>query len=173
MKRFENLEGECLISEKPIHWKNYLSSLIFFTASFTMLIVRSFHMDRCLADLLVDTTKEPFDINAGTTMAWIEFLTFTATTIFFFTRLAKVACTRYYITNKRIIKTTGFFTIKISEMLIERCETVMIKQSIYERLFGCADILCLAPGSNLYLNDVPKAREFRKDIIQLISKQKK
>ena len=168
MKRFSLLDGETVITEKPIHWKNYISSVTFFCVFLAGLVIRSAHPERCLADSLI---KEAIDSEASLVFGKIELLFYATATLFFFGRIAKISCIRYYVTNKRILVTSGFFTIRIGEMLISRCETVMLKQSIYERLFRCADLMCLAPGSNLYLEDVPDAERIRSTILNLIAQK--
>ena len=168
MKRFNLLDGETVIIEKPIHWKNYLSSLVLFCLFLTGLIIRSRHPEGCIISKLV---SDAINGEAAVLFGKIELLFCAIAVLFFFGRIAKISCIRYYVTNKRILMTSGFFTIRIAEMLISRCETVMLKQSIYERLFRCADLMCLAPGSSLYLEDVPNAEKIRTTILNLIAKK--
>lgn len=170
MKRFLPLNGEKTLIEAPIHWKNYLSSgtlFLVFGILFAFLTIKN----DCITNAL--TGKEIIQGDAAKILLGLELIFFGFIIMFAFGRAAKVACIRYYVTTERIISTNGFFTIKTKEMLIARCETVNIKQSVYERLFGCADILCQAPGSEIILDDVANADKFRKTILEQMSTYKR
>lgn len=169
MKRFNLLQDETVLIETGIHWKNYLSSILLFVLCSVLFTVRAINPKDCIANVILKgAISSPEAIIFG---AKIELVFFAFAILWLFGRIAKVACIRYYITDKRILMTTGFFTIHITEMLIARCETVTHIQSVYERLFGCADIYCYAPGSILCLEDVPHAEGVRETILQLISQK--
>lgn len=170
MKRFNLLPDETVLIETGIHWKNYLSSILLFVLCSVLFTIRAINPKDCIANaILKGGISSPEVIAFG---AKIELVFFAFAILWLFGRIAKVACIRYYITDKRILVTTGFFTIHISEMLIARCETVTHIQSVYERLFRCADVYCYAPGSVLCLEDVPNAEGVRETILQLISQNR-
>lgn len=167
MTRFELLPDEKILISEPIHWKNYLSSATVFTVCAILFLIRSAAPQGCLLNLIAGENILP--ASASSLLGKLELLCEGALMLLCFTRMATVAFIRYYVTNKRIVVTTGFFTIKTQEMLISRCETVTLKQSVYERLFGCADLLCLAPGSVIVLDDVTHAERFKKLILSKMS----
>lgn len=168
MKRFELLKDETILMEQPIHWKNYLSSGTFLLLCTVLFIVRAFNPDACLADLITGNDK-PSDASA--VLGRLELISAGVLMVIFFMRAASVAFIRYYVTNRRIVATSGFFTIHTQEMLIERCETVFLRQSVYERAFGCADLLCIAPGSKIVLDDVTKAEAFKETIMKQLTQK--
>jgi len=167
MKRFEPIDGEVILADEPIHWKNYIGSLCVLLLTALLLGVRTGKPDGCLLDWLPAGER----LNDATRMilGHIELVIYFVALGAAYLRLAKVYFIRYYLTSKRIIVTTGFFTVRTVEMLIQRCETVNLKQNVVERLFGCADITCLAPGSSILLLDVKRAAEFKKLIMSYLT----
>lgn len=169
MNELSLLKDEKLIIKTMIHWKNYLLSGLVFLVSLIIFCVRIINPSSCLLETMAPegtVTSQTALILSKAEMILCAFLA-----IFLADRLIKVAFIRYYVTNKRIVKSTGLFTVTYSEMLISRCETVKMKQNVIEGLFGCADIICLAPGSQILLLDVTRAEEFKNAILQQISQR--
>ena len=164
---FEKLDGETILLQEPIHWKNYLGSGLMMLLCLVLLALRSAMPNKTLIGHL---SGQDFFNSSGThLLAVIEAVTLGMFIFYLFGRMAKVLCIRYYVTNRRIICLSGFFTIVMKEMRIERCETVELKQNVYERLFGCGDIICFAPGSEIILDDVRDAEHFKQTIMKLLT----
>lgn len=164
---FQKLDGEEILLEEPIHWKNYLWSMTLLLLCIIMLLVRSATPEKTIIGFLAG--GELFNREGTALISTIEMVTFSMFALYLFARIAKVACIRYFVTNKRIICLSGFFTIVMKEMRIERCETVQLKQNVYERLFNCGDIICFAPGSEILLDDVKDAERFKQTIMNLLT----
>lgn len=171
MKRFELLDDESVILEKPIHWKNYLLVSILFLTAIIIFSIRAIVPNDCIINLFLGE-GERLNQETSAIIGKLELIATSFLVFFLIGRVTEVFFIRYYVTNKRIIMTRGFLTIKVTDMLIRRCETVKIKQSIYERIFKCADILCMAPGSMILLDDVTDAEQFKKAIMNQIARQK-
>ena len=168
-KRFELLEDEQIILEKPIHWKNYIVIGGLFLALCIFFIFRTANTSWSLLNALAG--QKIVGPEVARLLSFLEAMAFAVLMGIVFIRIAAIMCIRYYVTNRRIIKTTGFFTIVNEEMMLMRCETVYLKSSIYERIFDCGDIFCLAPGSNIYLDDVPQPEEFKRTILNELAKK--
>lgn len=170
MKRFELLEGERIVFEDTIHWKNYLLPCIGMFLAFVVFVVRMRFADASLLGLLpgrmrVEPGLQRF-ISGAEGMMLVLFMAL------MFVRNIQVRYTRYYVTTRRIIAISGILHVFYQEMLLRKCEMVYMNQTFYERLFRSGDILCISAGSNLYLDDVRRAQEFKQTILAMLTRIK-
>ena len=166
MKRFETMPDERVIIDEGIHWKNMLSSVALAVlcvgAAALRLRFRGFHIlpDSETTHALADTLS--------------TFLTLILTLLLLFAviRIIRTSCIRYYVTDRRIIRTSGIINVSITEMMLSRVEMVILNQNPYERLFNCGDIRCVSAGAELFLDDVRNAREVKAKILELMPERR-
>ena len=169
-KKIALMQDEYIICTRPIHWKNYILVSILMLAAIILLSVRMAFPDKSLVNSM--TTTPIIDDTIASVFMAIEVFALCLIIARLYVRIIRVCTIRYFVTNKRIIKVSGFLTKQKTEMLISRCETVLMKENIYERIFNCGDLLCLAPGSQILLDDVKDVEEFKLHIMELINKRK-
>lgn len=166
MKQFEPLPGEEVLREETIHWKNYIIPALFLAASFAACNLRMAHMDFSIANRLLHAEVIP--AAAGRTVAIAETVFLMYLMLMSFLKMMRVYYTKYYLTNMRVISTSGIINRYYNEILVERLEMVYLKQNAYERLYNCGDIVCVSAGANLLLDDVRNAVAFRQQVMMLI-----
>ena len=171
MKRFETLENERIIVEQGIHWKNYLAPMALMSICVFSLIFRAYFPEVSLINRALDGTVVPARYQPVLSGAEIALLG--ALALACVVSMIRTSLVRYYITDKRVVAVSGLLTINTSEMLLERIESVYIKQNIYERLYDCGDVLCVAPGSQVFLDDVADAGAFRNTILNMTRQSKR
>ena len=164
------MKDEYIICSQPIHWKNYLLSSILMFVSIILISLRMGFPDKSLVNTITGTEILD-DTIVSVTMA-VEVFGLCLIIAALYARIIRVITIRYFVTNKRIIKVSGFLTKQKTEMMISRCETVYMKENIYERIFNCGDLLCMAPGSSIILDDVSNVEVFKLHIMELINKNK-
>lgn len=168
MKRFKPIEGEEILIEEPIHWKNYiLPSILLGICTFAMLF-RAYFPKESLINALLHGCYIDAEMQKILTGGEILFLAFFALQAF--VKMMEVSYVRYYVTSKRIISISGILNIRIQEMLISRCEMVYMNQNVYERMFNTGDILAVSAGANIFLDDVYNALKFKETVLEEMNK---
>lgn len=167
MKRFELLDGERTVISESIHWKNRLLPAAGVLLSLTLLALRLRFMDTSV--LNAASGMDIIDRRFQAVLSTLEALCLLAMCFSSAIRLIRVSYTRYYVTTQRIISVSGILAVDYQEMLLSRCETVYLRQSVYERLFRSGDILCVSAGATLYLDDVHDAVAFKQTLMKLTS----
>ena len=163
MKRFELLPGEQIIIQNPIHWRNYILPVTAMVGCLVGVGLRLAFPDESLLNLLPESMAAPPRLI--TLISHIEAIAMLMVFVVMCFVVINLAYTRYYVTNKRIIASSGWLNVRTSDMLLDRCETVSLSQRMGERFFNSGDILCVSAGANIYLNDVYNARAFRQTIM--------
>lgn len=170
MRRFVPLEGENIIVQESIHWKNYILPGLLTLVSFVSLVFRSYFMDVSLINRIVGEGVVPPGMQKY--LSFIEVLFLGFLTVEGAVALVRISFVRYYITSKRIVSTSGILRRNISEMFLDKCEMIYLNQSIYERLFRTGDILVVSAGAHLFLDDVYDALRFKQVVLVEIEKRK-
>lgn len=170
MKRLELMDDERIILEEPIHWKNYLLPMTALGSGTFITAVRIYLDDKSVINKITGAMTISPEMNSA--IVKMEVAIILAIMLVALIKMIQISYIKYYLTNKRIISTSGVLNIRQEEMLLSRCETVYITQSAYERIYNCGDLLCVAPGSQIYLDDVKDARGFKQAILAEISKSK-
>ncbi len=168
-KRIELLEGERILIDEPIHWKNYLSSLLTMALGVFLILVRLDDKDASVLNWIMHRqilTPEHMRYVVMAEIAMLALLIAGA-----FVRTVDISYIHYYVTNKRIIATSGVINRQFSEMLLNKCEMIYLNQNAYERMYSCGDILCVTAGSSLFLDDVKDAVAFTQRLMQLLSER--
>ena len=88
-----------------------------------------------------------------------------------FIRTVDISYIHYYLTNKRVISTSGVINRNFAEMLLSRVEMVYLNQNAYERMYSCGDILCVSAGASLFLDDVKNALRFKQMLMELLARR--
>lgn len=166
-RRFELLPGEKIIKDEPIHWKNYLASLLAMSLCFFLMLLRAHLRDVSLINLAVGKALVPAGTNA--VIFWVEMLALLAFSMAALVRAIDISYIHYYLTDRRIIAISGVVERRFSEMLLAKCEMVYLTQSAYERMYNCGDILCVSAGASLFLDDVRNAVVFKQDLMSILS----
>ena len=75
--------------------------------------------------------------------------------------------TEMVITDKRVILKTGFVSRKTFEINLSKVETVIVDQSVFDRLFGSGSIKVVGTGgSSEPFKYIDKPLEFRRAIME-------
>lgn len=167
--RIELLENEHVLIDEPIHWKNYLSALLAMALCVFLVLVRLHLRDVSLVNHF--THKMLIPAGANTIIVLIELILLGLLILTAFVRIVDISYIHYYVTDKRIVATSGVINRQFSEMLLNRLEMVYLNQNAYERMYSCGDILCVAAGSSLFLDDVKDAMAFKQRLMQLLSER--
>lgn len=171
MKRFETLEGETILAEEPIHWKNYLIPFLLLCVCTFSLLFRAYYPRESLINGIARSELIPARFQPLFSALEIAALAVLALTGII--SVIRTSMTRYYVTDRRVVAVSGVIAISVQEMFIDRMETVLIHQSPYERIYGCGDVVCVAPGSQVFLDDVKDAEAFRRLLLETAMKHKK
>lgn len=168
-RRFEPLEGERIIVDEPIHWKNHLTSVLAMTLGLFLTMVRIHLKEKSLLNHVTGAIIVPAEVNRVAVL--IEITLLLLVVLWAFLRTVDISYIHYYLTNKRIISVSGVIHRTFSEMLLSRCEMVYLNQNPYERMYNCGDILCVSAGAQLFLDDVVNAVAFKQTLMSLLSEQ--
>jgi len=163
MNRFEPLPGEKIILENPKHWKNYILPGLAMAACLGGIALRLSHPEANVINLLMPGT---IPAAAVLVISYGEAIVLMLLLVALGAAMVDLAHTRYYVTNRRIVSTSGWLNVRMSEMLLERVETVALSQKLSERMFNSGDILCVSAGASIYLDDVYDARGFRQRVME-------
>lgn len=166
-KRIELLEGEHILVDQPIHWKNYLSALLTMALGLFLIMVRLHLKDTNLINRLYG--KAVLDGTANTILVIVETALLGVLVLSAFVRTIDISYIHYYLTDKRIIATSGVIERQFQEMLLSKCEMVYLNQNAYERMYNCGDILCVSAGSSLFMDDVKDALRFKQRLMGLLA----
>lgn len=166
-RRFELLEGEHVLVDEPIHWKNYVMPFLAQELCLFLILLRDHFpnfnvLNYVLGRALVPTSFQPVISVVEIVVLWLLALVC-------FVRMLEISYIRYYLTDIRIISVSGIINRRFSEMLLVKCEMVYLTQSMYGRLFSCGDILCVGAGSQLYLDDVKHVINFMQELMGRIA----
>lgn len=168
-RRINLLEGEKIILENPIHWRNYIAPVAAMIACLIGIALRLSYKEFNLINKI-----EPGTISKDMIylFSYGEVIIMAILLLVLSIHLIKLAYTRYYLTNKRVIKITGWVNVLMSDMLLERIETISLSQRFFERIFDSGDLLCVSAGATIYLDDVYDARGFRQTVINEMTTKK-
>lgn len=169
-KSLQLLDGERMIIDRPIHWKNYITPFLGMTLCILMLILRLGDMDAWIPGTAWLGSKLP--AAARTILSVVEVGVFVIIIIYCEGLTISISRNRYYLTDKRIVAVRGVFTIHQQEMLVRKCEMVYMSQSFYEHMYNCGDILCVSAGTTMFLDDVQDAFNFKQKLLALMSAEK-
>ena len=171
MKRFELLEDEKVLIDEPIHWKNYLTSLLTMTMCIFLMMLRWNLRDGNLINHFAG--KVLVDPPVNRLLVLLEMFLLLSLFLASLVRTIDISYIHYYVTTRRIISTSGVINRQFSEMLLSRCEMVYLTQNAYERMYNCGDILCVSAGAQLFLDDVKDAVRFKQTLMDQLSKRDK
>lgn len=168
MKRFKPIDGEVILIEEPIHWKNYILPATLLAICVFGMLFRAYFPKESLLNALLKANY--IDAETQKIITGSEILFMAVFALQAFVKIMRVSYVRYYVTSKRIISITGILNINIQEMLISRCEMVYMNQNVYERMFNTGDILAVSAGANIFLDDVYDALRFKEIILEEMNK---
>ncbi len=86
------------------------------------------------------------DGDAVSVLRWIALILIVASAIWLVIRYAKWATTNFVITSDRIIFRSGVVAKSGIEVPLERVNTVLFNQSVFERMLGAGDLLIESAG---------------------------
>lgn len=171
MPRLSTLpEDEKIILEKAIHWKNYLfPTALLCICSFSM-IFRIYFRETSLLNRILGfrLMTEKYQL----LLSDMEIVLIGAFAAWCILTIIRISAIRYYVTDRRVISISGILNRNSRKMLVSRIETVYLNQNLYERLFNCGDVLCVAPGSQIFLDDVSDAEGFRDAVLNLTNNKR-
>lgn len=156
--------GEYILVKSGIHWKNYIIPLLEFYFMAALLIVRIHYYGVPLMEFL----QRKIPTGYFRMLSFIEVVIILLVIARLIVRMIKISKIGYFITNKRIMKLSGWMTVNTNEMMLDRCETVELKKNLYERLYGTGDLLILSAGASIVFDDIPKADKFKQTIQEIL-----
>ena len=168
-KRIELLEGETILVDEPIHWKNYLTALLTMALGMFLMLVRLNLRHTNLINYFYG--KRVVYGMANKVLVIVEVVLLAVLVLSAFLRTVDISYIHYYLTNKRVISTSGVINRNFAEMLLSRVEMVYLNQNAYERMYSCGDILCVSAGASLFLDDVKNALRFKQMLMELLAKR--
>lgn len=168
--RFSLFPEEKVITTTSLHWINLVMPGITIIICLILLFWRLRYINLCLINemALKAIIPPPYQRYA----VIISIVAFLLIILMSLVNIISSLLTRYYITNKRVITISGILTVRMSEMLLDRCETVNLSQNILERMLDSGDIMIISAGANLFLNDVPHVNSFRLTIMRMSAEYK-
>lgn len=176
MKQFTPLENEEILIEESMHWKNFIVPSLCIMALMALFYIRITYDTANLFDLMARHygIHSGYVVNIHTqhNLSCVEATIMVFAIMVFIVKMIRVLYTRYYVTNLRIIAISGIVHRRFQEMLMYKCEMVYLNQSLWERIFNSGDILCIAAGADIYLDDVKKAVIFKQKIIEQMAERK-
>lgn len=178
MRRFETMIGETVIVSRPKHWKNHILPALSLLTCLAFASARWVFRSHTILDLFPGFTSTEvgrtlFGYVSGVKefLVPVEMAVVLLVSLQALVAIAGIAATRYYVTDRRVVATSGLLNVRVCEILIGRIETVELNESFYERLFGSGDILIVSAGTSIYLDDVYEARRFRMILIEQMTGQ--
>lgn len=160
------LNKETIVSESPVHWKNLLIPGALLALGLFVAGYKLFDPEPSVFTLLPTENLSPETIrDISTAEAGIGVIVAVIALVY----VAITASKRYYVTNQRIIVAAGLVNKTVTEMFIDKCETVRLEQPLLDHFFGSGEITCSGAGTQLVLEDVVNAREFKRSIIEQLS----
>lgn len=178
MRRFETMNGETVLISRPKHWKNYILPALSLLTCLIFASARWAYRSHTILELFpaitaTESGRMIFESVFGIKglLVLVEMAVVTMMSLQALVTVIDISATRYYVTDKRVVATSGLLNVRICEILIKRIETVELNESVYERIFGSGDILIIAAGTNIYLDDVYDAREFKMTLVKQMSEE--
>lgn len=165
--RFTLFNQEKVILTTSKHWLNLIWPGLICLSATIFLAIRCLNLQQ---PFLVFWIRHMFNIQIGlsqTFLSWSGVALLAFWDLWAICKMLDTLCTRYHLTDQRIIITSGVIMLRMSEMLLTKCETVTITQNLLERIFRTGDILAISAGASLYLEDVPEAVKFRGILLEL------
>ncbi len=83
----------------------------------------------------------------------------------------KIKCTKYELTNERLIIVSGVINRKTAEIELYRVKDTTMEEPFYYRIFGLGNIKLITSDKSLpeyYLDAMPNAKEFREKMRELV-----
>lgn len=144
--------GEKLIHSASIHWSKYLFP-VFALFVITMAIIE--------IAIMADFSRTA-DV---TVFGALVFMDLAAVS-----KLVQLCSTRYVVTSRRVIRTTGAFSPKTDEISIPLCNGISITQTGRQKLLAYGDIEIKADGQpGMTLKNVQNPLRFRLRVIEQMS----
>lgn len=166
MKRFVPISGEVVVLSSPKHWKNYIVPMLLMLVCLAALLLRLHFWGTTLVDVLRQSMKVPDQFVGLLCIGEVVILGLLMMSLL--VKIVNVAYTRYYVTNRRVICSSGWMVVTLSDMMLDKCEYVGLNQRVWERLFNSGDIICISAGARVYMDDVYHARRFRQTVMELL-----
>lgn len=166
------LPKENVLLEYGIHWKRYVVPFSGICASLFILTVRLWFFGQPL--ILALNRYMPNVMTADYRI--ISIMEIALCLVFLSWSLTEtVSCltTTYCLTTQRIIAKKGWLNIRVTEMMVRRCETITISRSIFGRILNYGDIKAISAGASIFLDDVPHPERFRETIISYEDRPRK
>lgn len=165
--------GETTLFSSGIHFKNYIAPAAALMALAVLFFSRATRHDGIPAIAIAAAlTRIPSLIPPHNVQAIFLTLEQIFTAIFmvhFATRIARLTSIRYRITDRRLMRTVGWLTTNITQVRLERCRMVNIKQNVMEKLFRAGDVTVITTEGMIYLEDVPNVHLFAETINERLS----
>ncbi len=166
------LPGESLIFSSGIHWKNLLGPGAITAAALAALLSPAHHAGKSLFDALLRAVgADMFSVapeHAATVVA-LEDLILLYVAFKAVAAAVRLLYTGYFVTTRRVIRTTGWLNTRSTEIQISRCKVIDVTQSLWEKAFSTGDIRISTAETTLFFDDVPQVKEFAAKIQERVS----
>lgn len=164
--KIQLLNNESVVRHSPIHWKNVLIPAALLALCLFIVGYKSYYRDESVFTLIPTGNLSPEVVSD---LSVLETGLCLLAAFIALVYLAVTSSRHYYLTNLRIIVSTGLIRRKVTEMFIDKCETVTLDQILLDRMLDSGDITCTGAGTELTLESVMKAGAFKRDIVEQLS----
>jgi len=166
-------EGERTLYCGRIHFKNYMAPAAALLALTAIFFTRAANHDGTTAiEMAAALTGVPSLIPPHGVKIMLLTLEQILTAIFmahFCGRMARLSAIRYRITDRRLMRTTGWLTTNVTQVSLQRCRMVNVKQNVIEKIFRTGDVTVATTEGTIYLEDVPDVQRFAEIINERLS----
>ena len=165
------LPGENLIFSSGIHWKNLLGPAVIIVAAFAILGWKAGNAERPFLDAILMA----LDTGMVVSPEWSADINILEVAVLLLISAKAIAAavrllyTGYFVTTRRVIRTTGWLNTRSTEIQISRCKVIDVTQSLWEKVFSTGDIRISTAETTLFFDDVPQVKEFAAKIQERVS----
>lgn len=168
------MPGEQILFASGIHWKNYIIPLLALAVLAILLALKSRMHGMPLTNYWIAYAGDDAFILGGKAAGAVALAEYAA--IVWMALAAAVGIVRrmkigYFVTDRRIIKMWGWLNLHSTEIQLNRCKAVHVKENIYERIFGTGDAVITTAETQVYFDDVPQVRTFADIIEENVTRQ--
>lgn len=94
--------------------------------------------------------------------------------VFSIVTILRIKKTEIAITNSRLIKKTGIIGANVTSMNLNKIESVLFRQGIFEKIFDTGSVIALGTGQGKFnLKNIDSALKFKKTLEETIVDEKK
>lgn len=152
--------GEEILVSTRTHWKNTVLPLVLASPFAAFDILR------------LQGTPPLFDLTflTGTPIGWIDAVLAAIVTVTLAFGAIGNIFQMYTVTNERLVLRQGLLSTRTTELQLRYCSNLMMTQSLLGKILGYGDFKLRSGGVDIFFNDVPEPKEFKRILSAAIDK---